>query len=250
MTQYNPSPYPGANQPPMSGYVQADPYAAQGAGGNLKMCRAAAVAQIVIACLMLGCGCCAGFYGFALSTEFQSLSSEQQQQLDQAKALLGDEGVHVLVLDSCAMVTGSLLQIAFGWWVWRGRRWAIRASIGAAVLTALMAISVIAYCLLNELAIGLCFNGLLILLQTGLSVALAFAMRESSASQAAKAAYEAQWQQYYQQQYQYQLALQQQAASAQQPSPPPPAAPSAPPQTAPLDQPGGNEPPLPPPAGA
>jgi hypothetical protein len=242
LTQFGQNP----NQSPMYyGYAQADPYAARGWGSALKVCKAATIAQIALACFMLLAGCCAGFYGVGLSMQMDGLSAEQLEQVETIKTQLGEAGVDSLRLDGCGMVVTSLLQLALAAWIWGGRRWAIWGSIGAAALAVVLALAIAVYCAVNEVAFGLCFNGLVILLQIGLIVLLAFALRESMAASTAQAAYAAQWQQYYQQ---YQAAMYQQGANVP-PQPAQPAAPAQPPgapEPPRTDQSGGNPPPAPP----
>lgn len=255
MTQYNPTPYQG--QPQMSGYAQADPYAAQGAGGNLKMCRAAAIAQIAMGamiCLLAFC-----LLAFGAIVIGGALPAGSQEQFAEITKRFGDAAGIVFVLAGVCAGLPGLGQIILGFFVWRGSKASL---IGSMVVAGLFG----GFMLLNMAAListggtqeaaGICMNVFMLAMVAGLVALLVMAYREVSAVRAAKAVYEAQWQQYYQQQYQYQLALQQQAANAQQPSQSPaaPQTPPAPPQAPPADQPGAGagagEPPLPPPARA
>lgn len=247
MTQYNPTPNPGQAQ----WYAQADPYAAQGAGGNLKMCKAAAIAQIAMGAMI----CLLAFCMLAVGALVVSgtLPAESQVQITEITSRFGDAAGVVFVLAGVCAGLPGLGQMILGFFVWRGSKPSL---IGSMVLAGLFGAFVLLQTV-DAISTGgkqevaeLCVNVFMLAMVGGLFALLVMAYRETSAIKAAKTAYEAQWQQYYQQQYQYQVALQQQAMNAQQPPSQPSAAQPALPQAPPADQPSANDPPLPPPAGA
>lgn len=233
----------------MSGYAQADPYTAQGTGGNLKMCRAAAVAQMAMGAII----CLLAFCVLAVGAMVAGgvLPAEQQQELAEVTSQLGNAaGILFVVTGICVGLPG-LGQIILGFFVWRGSKVGLVLSMVVdGLFGALMLLNLAT--LLSSGGVGnpagLCVNTFMLAMVAGLFALLVMAHRESSAFKAAKLAYEAQWQQYYQQQYQYQAALQQQAANAahaQQPGMPTPPPPPAEPGTNPPQSPPAPPPPSP-----
>jgi hypothetical protein len=245
LTQFNSPPYPRPGQ--TAHYVQADPYAGQGAGGNLKMCRTAAVVQIVVgACISLMAFCVLAL-GAVVAMAGDALPAEQQAELSELTSQFGDWAGVIFVITGICIGLPGLGQIALGLFVWRGSKASLIISMLLAGLFGGLSLVNLAALALGGVPAnpaGACLDVLMLAVAIGLAVLLVMAYREAASLKAAWTAYEAQWQSYYQQQYQYQLALQQRAGDRQAQADR--SAAGAAPEGSPPGQ-TGNEAPLPPP---